>query len=301
MAKREDKILGFNNSKKNNAVADGGAIDNNMREYLRDALGISVNRKVEASRHTILSGPPGVGKTYGSMDEITKAKINYIMIAPGMTEIVVTMKLAHAVYSLKKDEQLVVLMDDADDVIFSDYERLNKWKLTMGDVDKAMGLIPHYSHPVNMLSTFTSLEKQGKLQLLNALQSFQNADDVGVNIPMDRVRFVVLCNRNLEDRKQMGSAKMASAIEPVVDRNNYYRMNLDMHEQWGWLAYVLSTTQPFEEQDLSDDQKLELLNWMYPRWDQLRTTSYRTVRKLAADMINFPDRYEDKWNLQLKG
>jgi len=294
-------MLKFSNSKKNNAITAGKDIDDNMREYLRDALGISTNKTVEATRHTILSGPPGVGKTYGAMDEINKAKIKFIMIAPGMTPITITCKLANAVYELKKDEELVVLMDDADDVIFNDYKELNKWKLTMADVDYAMGLIPHYTHPVNMLGTITALEKAGKDQLVTALQSYQLPDDIGVSIPMDKVRFVVLCNRDLEDPKQMGSAKMRSAIEPVVDRNNYYRMSLDKNEQWGWLAYVLSSTQPFEEASLTDEQKLELLNWMYPRWEELRTTSYRTVKKLAADMINFPDRYEDKWNLQLKG
>ena len=296
-------MLTFSNSKKNNDLTEGGNIDRNMREYLRDALGISVNRKVEASRHTILSGPPGVGKTYGAIDELTKAKQRYIIIAPGMTPITVTCKLANAVYTLPKDEELTVLMDDADDVIFSDYKELNRWKLVMCDVDYDMGIIPHYTHPVNMMGTLTALKKAGKDDLVEALKSFQADDDIGVNIPMDKVRFVVLCNRNLEDPKQMGSSKMRSAIEPVVDRNNYYRMSLDKHELWGWLAYVLSTTQPFEDDDieLSDKQKMELLNWMYPRWNDLRTTSYRTVRKLAADMINFPDRYEDKWNLQLKG
>jgi hypothetical protein len=300
MAKKENKILGFNNSKKNNAVADGAAIDNNMRESLRDALGIT-KRQVEASRHTVLSGPPGVGKTYGAMDELTKAGIKYVTVAPGMTPPSIICKLAHAVSTLKKDEEVVILMDDADDVVFNDYKQLNKWKLAMADTDHDLGIVPHFHHQANMLTTFVMLEKQGKHDLLDALKSFQQVEDVGISIPMDRVRFVVLCNRNLEDVKECGGKKMFNAIEPVVDRTNYSRMNLDMHEQWGWLAYVLSTTQPFEEEDLSDTQKIELLNWMYPNWDNLRTTSYRTVKKLAADMINFPDRYEDKWNSKLKG
>ncbi len=40
---------------------------------------------------------------------------------------------------------------------------------------------------------------------------------------------------------------------------------------------------------------------MYSNWKNLRSTSYRTVRKLAADMINDTDNYIDSWEEQLVG
>jgi hypothetical protein len=78
-------------------------------------------------------------------------------------------------------------------------------------------------------------------------------------------------------------------------------MDLNWETQWGWLAYTLSTTQPFDEAEMSNEQKKELLNWMYGNWNNLRSTSYRMVRKLAEDMINEPDSYYDLWQEKLKG
>jgi hypothetical protein len=82
----------------------------------------------------------------------------------------------------------------------------------------------------------------------------------------------------------------------------YKRIELDWEKQWGWLAYVLGDTQPFgDENPLTDAQKTELLQWMYSNWTSLRSTSYRTVRKLAEAMINDPDDYIDRWQDQMKG
>jgi hypothetical protein len=302
--------LQFKDPDKHTSMIKGADIDQDMREDLRDAFGIA-KKLVEANRNTIISGPPGVGKSYGALDELKKAGKKFIQILPGMSPIQIVCKLAYAVYSLKPGEEVVVLMDDADDVVFSEYGELNKWKLAMAPVDYALGSIPHYHYTKSIMATIQSLEKQKRNDLAEALRSFMKPDELGISIPTDRVRFVILCNLDLEDPKAFSSKKMWNAIEPVVDRNNYIRKEYNAEDQWGWLAHVLGTTQPFPAQintagqqepayPLTNAQKIELLNWMKPRWEQLRTSSYRTVRKLAEHMINYPDRYEGKWKTQLK-
>jgi hypothetical protein len=281
-------------------VDAGQFVDETSRDFIRGALGLK-KKKVEATRHTILSGPPGVGKTYGTQDECNKGKVKYIKIDPGTSDINLTIKLACAVHSLKKDEELIVLLDDADDVVFGSYETLNKWKIAMGDINYDIGLVPYYAHNVSMTNTIAKLEEVGKQDLADALKSFQDPGSIGVNIPMDRVRFVILCNLDLEDPKAFGRNKVKSAIPAIMDRFNYSRINLNWEYQWGWLAYVLSNSQPFEEHPLTDEQKKELLEWMYSNWKNLRSTSYRMVRKLAEAVINEPDSYQDTWATHLKG
>jgi hypothetical protein len=180
----------------------------------------------------------------------------------------------------------------------------------MADVDYNLGIIPTLNHPVSMNGTIKSLEKQveagntSKQVLIDALMSFQSPDSLGVSVPTDKVRFVILCNLDLEDPRAFSrNTKLKSAIGPVLDRMEYKRIDLDWEKQWGWLAYVLGMSQPFEEQGypLSDEQKIELLQWMYSNWNGLRSTSYRTVRKLAEAMINDPENYIDNWQDQLKG
>jgi len=299
-------MIKFKSEELNLLVQAGKLVDNNSREFIKSALGLT-KKKVEASRHTILSGPPGVGKTYGTQDECNKGNVKYIKIEPGSSDVNIAIKLAVAVYKLKKNEELIVLLDDADDLVFSDYTTLNKWKIAMADTDYEQGIIPTFNHSVSMTNTLSNLEKQiaggdkDKKIVVDAIKHFTPTDSLGLSIPTDRVRFIVLCNLDLEDAKVFRSGKMKSAVAPVIDRNEYKRINVSWEKQWGWTAYVLGETQPFDTYKLNMEQKVELMNWMYSKWDKLRSTSYRTVRRLAAAMINEPDTYLDKWQEQLKG
>ena len=290
----------FNSETQNLLVQHGKLEDEKSRKFIRKSLGLST-KKVEATKHAILSGPPGVGKTYGTTDECNINNINATVIPPGTSDIELAVKMAYGVHNLKKNEELVVILDDADDVVFRDYDTLNKWKIACGDVDYDAGIIPTFNHMVSMNNTLSSLKKQkGKERLIEAIESFISADSVGMSIPTDKVRFIILCNLDLENEKNF-RGKMKSAVGPVLDRFEYKRIELPWDQQWGWLAYTLSNSQPFKEEPLKVEQKKELLNWMYSNWKSLRSTSYRTVKKLAADMINDPSNYIDSWEEQLVG
>lgn len=299
-------MIKFKSKELNLLVEAGKFVDENSRQFIKTALGLK-KVKVIAKRHSILSGPPGVGKTYGAVDEANKGKIKYIMIEPGSSDIQIAIKLAYAVYHLKKDEELIVIIDDADELVFGDYKSLNKWKIALADTDYEQGIIPSYNHMVSMTGTLNSLEKQAitdpsKNTMIKAIKHFIPSDSLGISIPTDRVRFIILCNLDFEDPKIYSrSPKMKSAVDPVRDRMKYKRINVNWEKQWGWAAYVLGETQPFDKYKLTMEQKTELMQWMYSNWDKLRSTSYRTVRELAAAMINEPETYMDEWQNELKG
>ncbi len=294
-------MIKFNSPTLNNLVERGKLEDEKSRNFIRKALGVT-KKKVEATKHTILSGPPGVGKTFGTTDECNKAGLKAILIPPGASDVDIACMIAYGVYNLKPNEELVVIFDDADDAVFGTYDRLNKWKIATAEIDYDAGIIPHLHHAKSMSNTYNTLEKQKKHGLIKALKSFENDGELGISIPTDRVRFIILCNLDVEDPKTFSrQPKIKSAIDPVLDRFERMRINLSWEHQWGWLAYVLSNSQPFKDYPLTNNQKKELLSWMHSNWKNLRSTSYRQVRKLAADMINEPDSYIDSWNLQLKG
>jgi hypothetical protein len=287
----------FASDTKNLLVEAGRIEDAKMRNFLAEGLGIK-QKKVEARRHTILGGPPGVGKSYGALDLCLKNKIRIMMVRPGTSDINFVCELAYEVSQLLPGQELVVILDDADDVVFSDYDTLNKWKIAMAKPDPRVGFVPSYSHAVSMTNTIEKLSKTNP-QVAAALTGFQRPGQIGVEIPTNQVRFVILCNLDLENPK-LFRGKMRGAVEAAVSRIRYKRIELAPEVQWGWLASVLETTQPFEEYSLSVEQKITLLNWMYSNLPRLRDISYRTVEDLAAAMINEPNNYEDSWNENLK-
>jgi hypothetical protein len=300
-------MIKFKSEELNLLVQTGKFVDEQSREFIKDRLGIK-KKKVESKRHTILSGPPGVGKTYGTIDECNKAGVNYKLIEPGSSDIEIALKLAVGVHLLKPNEELNLLADDADDLIFGELKKLNKWKIALADMNSDQGIIPHYTHPVSMSGTLSNLQKQvdsgdkSKQIIIDAIKKFSVKDGLGLSIPMDRVRVIVLCNTDLEDEKTFSrNKKMKAAIDPVRDRMKYKRINLNWEKQWGWTAYVLGETQPFKNYPLKMEQKVELMTWMHSKWDKLRSTSYRTVKSLAEAMINYPNNYYDAWNEELKG
>lgn len=287
--------LTFNSNMQTAYKTQGELRNIELEDIVEDSIGIK-DKLVEATRHTIISGAPGVGKTHTTLAKINASGIPYMTIVPGMSDIAITTNLAYHVSRLDDDQDLIVVIDDADDVVFGDLKKLNTWKLATSDIE------PKWSHEVDVSNLFTKLEKQGRKQEVKALKSFQEPGSIGVTIPLDQVRFVILCNTDLEDQKQL-SAKLFRSVEAVLDRFNYERLEMPWQEKWGWLAHILSTTQPFDEFDLDDEQKKELLNWLYANWSNLKAregASYRFVRKMSAEMINNPAGYLDRWQRGLK-
>jgi hypothetical protein len=277
-----------------NYIAEGKNQDTLLRDFIGRQLGV-IPTKVMSKRHTLVSGPPGIGKSFSTMEVIKNSKVNYIQIGAGTSDSSLALKLAYSVSILKPGQELVVLLDDADDVVFSSYESANKWKFAMAKDE------PFYAQDVNLIGSRAQYEKAGRMDLVNAIDSFTVPGSVGIHIPMDQVRFFIICNRNCEDQKQFGArGKIWSAVEAIVDRVKYNRLDFEWKVAWGWLAHILENSQPFEDYSLTDEQKTELAGWMWSKWENMRNTSYRTVEEMAEYMINNPDGFEDEWQKFLK-
>lgn len=269
--------------------------DERLGKLVTRAIGVT-KKKVEAKRHTIISGPPGVGKTFTTVREIKKSGKPWISFGPGSTVANICAKLAYSVKKIQQTgEELIVLIDDADDIIFKDKISMNQWKLALAKDE------PEFKRDVDLTGTITKLEKQGKDAIVEAIRYFQEEGEIGVTIPLDQVRFVVLCNKNYEDKKAVHHAKQVD-VEAIIDRVRYIRLEFEWKVAWGWLAYVLDTTQPFEDDDvdLTKEQKTRIASWMWDKWEIMRNTSYRTVEEMAEYLIEDPDECETDWEIFLK-
>jgi hypothetical protein len=270
-----------------NYINEGANQDKMLRDHIRLMLGITKS-KVQSKRHTIISGPPGIGKSFSTMNEIENANINFIQFGAGASDSAMGLKLAYSVNQLGPNDELVVLLDDADDVVFRDYQTANKFKFAMAKDD------PFYAQEINFTSQRNQYEKAGRMDLVQAIDAFTVPGSVGIHIPMEQVRFVVICNRNCENKKEFGP-KVFGAVEAIVDRVKYKRLDFEWKVSWGWLAHILNNSQPFGNYPLTIEQKSKLTDWMWTKWEVMRNPSYRTVEEMAEYMINDPDNAEEIW------
>lgn len=270
-----------------NYINEGANQDRMLRTHIRTMLGV-IKTKVQSKRHTIISGPPGIGKSFSTMNEIAQACVNYIQFGAGASDSAMALELAYAVNQLQPGEELIVLMDDADDIVFRDYETANKFKFAMAKHD------PFYAQDVNLITARSQYEKSGRMDLVAAIDAFTVPGKVGIHIPMDQVRFYIVCNRDCENPR-LFSKSTYSAVEAIVDRCKYKRLDFEWKVAWGWLAHILDNNQPFEDYPLSDEDKKELVNWVWDKWLIMRNQSYRTIEEMAEYMINNPAGYQDEW------
>ena len=282
--------------------------DKLVREIVSEGVGVK-KKKVIFKDHTLISGPPGVGKSFSTADILESNKIKSIDINAGQSDISLAVLLAVNVYKLKKNEKLVVVVDDADDVIFKDYQSLNKWKIAFGQYDPERAMIPTYNHDRNVQPLIDKYRKIDQEDIAQALESFQEPGVIGLRIPTHQLKFIVLCNRKYKDPDSLGKvgAKMRSAIAPVIDRFTCRHINLNKDENWGWLAFTLANSQPFANPSSSDQQKVTLsekqkktiLQFVLDKWSRFHSHSYRTVGEMAEHMVNDPKNYLDRWEAML--
>lgn len=276
-------------------ISLGDEQDKRLQKIVQRAIGVT-NRRVEAKKHTVISGPPGVGKTFTTALEIAKSGKPWISFGPGATEAAIAAKLAYHVRKLQgTDKELVVLIDDADDIIFHNKASMNQWKLTLAKDE------PEYKRDVDLTTQISKLRKQKKDDVADAIEYWMEEGEIGISIPMDQVRFVVLCNKNYEDERNIHKSKRDD-VEALIDRVRYQRLEFEWKVAWGWLAYVLSTTQPFEDDGvkLNVKQKERIAKWMWDKWEIMRNTSYRTVEEMAEYIIEDPQGYENDWENFIK-
>jgi hypothetical protein len=260
---------------------------------VQESLGIAKHSKSEAKRQYIIEGPPGVGKTHTTRQTCEKANLQPIEIGTGSTLSYIATKLAYAEYWTPPKQEIVVIWDDADDVVFGEKKNANIWKNVFMDD----GHEPRFIHNVNMGNEIKKLEKDpSKAKIVEALKAYMPEDAMGIEVPMTRFRHIFLTNFDYES---MCEKTRYTWMSPIIDRFNYNRLNYEWTTAWGWLSYVLLNSQPFERYniDLTEEQKVKIITWLFDKWDKMGSKqTYRTVREMAQYIINEPDNYLNRWN-----
>lgn len=291
--KRLQKFLtnyhGHMTSKQRTSILNGLELTERLQKYAEQSLGLRPDL-VETKKNTIIWSPPGAGKTFTVRSVARAAKLDPVLYHGRASLNGFVMKMAKECFK-RQGQQIPVWIDDCD-AFFQDQESLGFMKIVFDNDEPAI------SWDVNVGSQISKAKNIGDVILEEALKFYDNGG-VGIEIPLDNVRFTVTTNKLLASKQDIGKKKINIHEHAVRDRCNWRAFNIDNDEAWGWMTSTVLSEDIFQTIEkpfqLSDDQYWLLVNTFHQNWSQLTANSMRTVMEAGAMLYNNPDNFTDEF------
>ncbi len=233
-------------------------------------------------KHTYISSPAGLGKTFTITRELEKSKIPYSSISGVVSLFALATNLATLTY-LNQKGKLVVVIDDCD-MLLEGTQNINVMKNILEGERKFK-----YEKMIH-IDNYNELQQEA----INWHIS-KNPEKLGFVVDCGRINFIWASNKKLPTEDDARKKPKLSHLHAIRSRCDTHDFDLSFEKQWGWLVDV--TIKELKNK-LSLNQKMILLDWMYNNWNNLTERSLRAVNKLSDIMINKPKGYRDEWEMQ---
>jgi len=247
--------------------------DESILNRLRERFGIldDMTRAVKsgAVRAMIVTGPPGVGKSFGVEKVLSKHDLmadiandsklkKYEVVKGAMSAIGLYSKLYE--YSDKKS---ILVFDDCDSVLLDDLS-LNILKAALDTSKKRM---------IHWNTDSRLLRSEG---VPNSFE-FKGGAIFITNIKFDHVK----------------SKKLKDHLEALESRCHYLDLTIDTErEKLLRIRQVVSECGMLDSYELDDAAKLEVVDFVDEYKARMRELSLRTVLKVADLRVSFPDKWK---------
>lgn len=233
-------------------------------DILTDMTRAAINGDIRAM---IVSGPPGVGKSYGVEQEVERASLlDKLSNKRIRHEVVKGSTSAIGLYcTLYKysDPGCVLVFDDCDGLFFDDVS-LN---LLKGALDSGK------SRKISWLAESHALRREGVPDTFN----FKGSIIFITNLKFDDVR----------------SNKIKEHLEALQSRCHYLDLTLNtMRDRFLRIKQIAATGELFKDYDFSPEMETAILEWIYVKRDSLREMSLRMALKIADLAKSFPDKWQ---------
>lgn len=252
------------------AVADTSTDEERMEEIaerfniLHEMTKAAVNGDIRAM---IVSGPPGVGKSYGVEQEIEKATLFDMVAGKKLRAEVVKgsatpIGLYQTLYKYS-DSNCVVVFDDCDSILLDDVS-LN---LLKGALDSGK------KRKISWLAESSTLRREGIPDSFN----FNGSVIFITNMKFDKMK----------------SQKLKDHLDALQSRCHYLDLTLDtMRDKLLRIKQIAKTGELFQDMDITDVGQDLIIEFMDKNKNKLREMSLRMAIKIAQLYKSFPNRWE---------
>lgn len=270
-----------------NAYALGRRARKQLVKQAMRAAKRAQNKDIVEYIDSLIAGDAGTGKSWNIERALMELGVPYVKIT-GNASIFGLMGNLMLLHARKPEGQrVVVFLDDCDFLLEPKNINILKNMTNTQLRDRVF----EYTKKVNPKS-FTETQQQ-------YLPQYEKDGDHGLVIPCDEFVFVIASNVKLHDQT-MGhdaSATVKKQLDhhmAIRTRFRPYDFDLTMEEKWGWLVDVAINDDALHMVE-NEEQKYELLNWVWHNWYNMKETSVRTIQKMGYDILEDEDDYVDTW------
>ena len=277
-------------SKQMQALEKGMQIRSRFNQLIKN-----IGKSTKSSKYgdTYFFSPPGTGKSYSIKHHLSNSDIKHFIVSGNVSMYAFGVSLCVINYLNKLAEQIIIVVDDCDE-IFATEASCNTMKNVLDGVRT-------FTYEKSLQSQWPNLSELQK----EAIKAHQNEEKCGFSVPCDNMSFVFLSNFKLpiddvvrEAReKNQSKSKLLAHKNAIRSRCNVADFDLKNEAHWGWIADVALNTNCLNPIEYSQEEKIEILNFIWKNWKDLTERSIRLLEKMAIILKQYPDSYNTIWEI----
>jgi hypothetical protein len=243
--------------------------------------------------HKFIFGYPGIGKTYEIQNYLDTTNTKYILINGNISMFAFGVQLAVINYLNKLNEKVLIFCDDVDALIATD--------TSCNILKSALHGPKMFSYEKSLMSQWHNLTELQK----EAIKYHQADGKMGFQVPTNNMSFLLVSNIKLptDDEvryaREKGSVKAALLAHKNAIRSRCMVLDFCLNdaELWGWIADVILNTNCLSQYNMTDDEKVTILDFIWDNWPTLTERSIRLIEKMAIIKREYEQSFEAKWKI----
>ena len=265
----------------------------NRTRFLQVVEKLPQIRNEDKYPHKFVFGFPGIGKSYEITKHLNESGTRYLMVTGNVSMFAFGVQLAVINFSNPSQERLIVFCDDVDTLVSTE--------ASCNQLKSALHGPKMFTYEKSLQSQWSNLSELQR----EAIKYHQEDGKMGFQVPTATMSFLLVSNIQLPTddevrlarEKSKGKASLLAHKNAIRSRCMVQDFSLTNAELWGWIADVILNTECLNQFNMTDDEKLVILNFLWDNWESLTERSIRLIEKMAIIKNEYPDTYEMVWGI----
>lgn len=265
----------------------------NRNRFLEIVEKLSTIRTDDKYPHNFIYGFPGIGKSFEIRKHLENSGIRHVMITGNVSMFAFGVQLAVINYLNPHQERVIVFCDDVDTLVATES--------SCNILKSALHGPKLYTYEKSLQSQWNNLSELQK----EAIKHHQDDEKMGFQVPTNSMSFLMVSNVQLptDDEVRTAREKNKSKSSLLAHKNAIRSrcmvqdFSLSNAELWGWIADVVLNTDCLNEQNLTNEDKQEILKFLWENWIYLTERSIRLIEKMTIIMKQYPMTYKSVWEI----